>query len=600
MRDTLENWIPRILAAQEPDGYLQTAFTLRDPARWAEHWSAQGRGNHEGYVAGYFIESAINHYMMTRRKDNRLYTAARKLADCWSANLGPAPKKEWFDGHQEMEQALVRFGRFVNQMEGDRSGDRYVGSGEVPARQPEGRHGVRPEPPASDAAVRGGRPRGAGYLHLLRHGGHRRRVPRHRLPERSPVNLEQHRQPEVLPDGRSGERRIVGRFGPDYSLRQDAYCESCSSCGEIFFQWKLHLAYGDSRFADLCEETLHNTLLGSLDLAGRTSTTTTPRRACRAIRGTVPMFVGNIPRTLLMLPTWMYTKGPDGVYVNLFVGSTVTVEQVAGTDVELRQPTDYPWDGRVNVSVNPKAPTRFSLRIRVPNRNVSTLYRRTPDADGLVSISVNGAVITPTIERGYAVVTRTWKAGDRVEFVLPMRAQRVHASAKIAATAGRVALADGPSCTTSKPSTKTSGSRSVRRRRWPASGGRICSAASGSLPGGSPTAVRSWPSRTTPATTGDRCSRRRCRRPRRRLPRPRRLRQAPPGSAACAAAGRINRVDPGGRRIGARPAKRLTGLAGDVNVGGKGESAHADVPTSVPAHHHRRCRHAMPGAAVPF
>jgi len=54
MRATLEDWIPKILAAQEPDGYLQTAFTLRDPARWAERWSVPARGNHEGYVAGYF------------------------------------------------------------------------------------------------------------------------------------------------------------------------------------------------------------------------------------------------------------------------------------------------------------------------------------------------------------------------------------------------------------------------------------------------------------------------------------------------------------------------------------------------------------------
>src|SRR5262249_47687074 len=54
MRETLEDWIPKILAAQEPDGYMQTAWTLRNTNRWRERWSAQGRGNHEGYTAGYF------------------------------------------------------------------------------------------------------------------------------------------------------------------------------------------------------------------------------------------------------------------------------------------------------------------------------------------------------------------------------------------------------------------------------------------------------------------------------------------------------------------------------------------------------------------
>ena len=68
MKATLEDWIPKILAAQEPDGYLQTAFTLADRNRWPERWSPRNRGDHEGYVAGYFIESAINHYTLTERQ----------------------------------------------------------------------------------------------------------------------------------------------------------------------------------------------------------------------------------------------------------------------------------------------------------------------------------------------------------------------------------------------------------------------------------------------------------------------------------------------------------------------------------------------------
>src|SRR5215471_1722325 len=87
MRATLDDWIPKILAAQESDGYLQTAFTLPridgrgniDPGPF-KHW--ERRGDHEGYTAGYFLESAINHYLMTNKKDARLYNAARKLADC--------------------------------------------------------------------------------------------------------------------------------------------------------------------------------------------------------------------------------------------------------------------------------------------------------------------------------------------------------------------------------------------------------------------------------------------------------------------------------------------------------------------------------------
>ena len=92
MKAALEDWIPKILSAQEPDGYLQTAYTLGSRAEWPEHWSPAQRGNHEGYTAGYFIESAINHYTLTEGKDKRLYAAAKKLADCWVANIGPGKK----------------------------------------------------------------------------------------------------------------------------------------------------------------------------------------------------------------------------------------------------------------------------------------------------------------------------------------------------------------------------------------------------------------------------------------------------------------------------------------------------------------------------
>ena len=145
-----------------------------------------------------------------------------------------------------------------------------------------------------------------------------------------------------------------------------------------------------------------------------------------------------------MLPTWMYVKGDDGIYVNLFIGSTVTIEDVAGGDVEIVQATKYPWSGKVAITVNPAKSAKFTIRIRVPNRGVSTLYTASPSADGITSIAVNGSKISPPIKNGYAAIARTWKAGDKIELVLPMTVQRVKGSEKIAATAGQVALRYGP------------------------------------------------------------------------------------------------------------------------------------------------------------
>jgi len=446
MRATLDDWIPRILAAQESDGYLQTAFTLRDPSRWATRWSAEGRGNHEGYVAGYFLEAAIAHYRMTKAQDTRLFDAAKKLADLWYDHIGPPPKHEWFDGHQVMELALVRFGRFIDQVEGPGRGAKYTelakflldcrldgyeyDQSHLPVVQQYEAvgHAVRAVYNYSAVADIAMVARDVDYRSAIRSIHH------------NIVNRK------YYVTGGVGSGETSEGFGPDYSLRNNSYCESCSSCGEIMLQSRMNRMYGEARYADLFEETLYNALLGATDLEGRNFHYTNPLdgRARRAPWHNVPCCPGNIARTLLSLPTWMYARTSDSITVNLFVGSTVTVPDVAGTDVEIAQATEYPWDGRVSITLRPRTSRSFSLRIRQPDRGVSPLYTSTPEANGIRSMRLNGSAITPAIDRGYAVITRVWAPGDTVDFELPMRVQRVHADERIEADRGRVALRYGP------------------------------------------------------------------------------------------------------------------------------------------------------------
>jgi DUF1680 family protein len=206
------------------------------------------------------------------------------------------------------------------------------------------------------------------------------------------------------------------------------------------------LIHRDAKYADLFEETLYNALLGSIDLAGENFYYQNPleQRRSRYDWHVCPCCVGNIPRTLLMLPTWMYARDDENLYVNLFIGGSAQIEEVADTQVELIQATDYPWSGNVSITVNPKSARKFGMRIRSPRRSVSDLYACSPESDGIASISVNGHTITPKIEKGYAVIHRQWKAGDRIDLTLPMKAQRVKGIDKIEATRGRVALRRGP------------------------------------------------------------------------------------------------------------------------------------------------------------
>jgi DUF1680 family protein len=445
MRTTLERWIPMILAAQEPDGYLHTAFTLRDTTKWKERWSPRNRGDHEGYVAGYFIESAINHYTLTEGKDKRLYNAAKKLADCWVRNIGPG-KKEWYDGHQEMEQALVRFGRFVNDMEGGGKGDSYIAlskflldnrkngseydQSHVPVQQQYEAvgHAVRAtynySAMADIAAETGDVDYQSAVMSLWN-------------------NLT---NKKYYFTGGIGSGETSEGFGGNYSLRNNAYCESCSSAGLIFFQYKMNLAYHDAKYVDIYEETMYNALLGSLDLEGKNFYYTNPLSSSqdRDPWHVCPCCVGNIPRTLLMIPTWTYVTGDKALYVNLFIGSTINVEKVAGTDVQMVQKTNYPWSGAVAITVNPKIAKEFTMYVRVPNRTTSELYTPDKEVKGLKWIKVNGRLIKPEIDKGYAMIKRIWKAGDKIEMEMPMEVQKFTADGRIEADKDRVALRYGP------------------------------------------------------------------------------------------------------------------------------------------------------------
>ncbi|HXS75874.1 MAG TPA: beta-L-arabinofuranosidase domain-containing protein [Terracidiphilus sp.] len=444
MRATLERWIPIILAAQMPDGYLQTAYTLADRKEWPERWSPDHRGNHEGYVSGYFIESAINHYTLTDGKDLRLYNAAKKLADCWVANIGPG-KKEWFDGHQEMEQALVRFGRFVNDQEGNHRGDAYIALAKflLDSRRGGSEYDQSHLPPGQQYEAVGHAVRAMYFYSGMADIAAETKDRDYQSAVISLWDNMVNRKYYVT--GGIGSGETSEGFGPNYSLRNEAYCETCSSCGVVFFQYKLNLAYHDAKYADLYEQTMYNALLGGVSLEGNSYCYTNPLvNTERAKWHVCPCCVGNLSRTLLMLPTWSYVKSKDGLFVNLFVGSRIHVGEVAKTNVEIVQKTDYPWRGSVSITVNPDEARTFSIYVRIPNRTTSKLYKETPSVKGLKHLAVNGESQKPEIRKGYAVITREWKPGDRIEIELPMEPQRIVADQRVEADKDLIAFKYGP------------------------------------------------------------------------------------------------------------------------------------------------------------
>jgi DUF1680 family protein len=443
MKSTLEDWIPKILSAQEKDGYLQTYLTLGG----LPHWNSN-RGLHEGYTGGYFLEAAMAHYLMTNRTDARLYQAAKKLADCWESNLGPAPKKTWWESHENMEQAMTRFARFVSAEEGAGAGDKYARLAKflLDSRSSGGGGGTYDQsdkPPLQQTKAEGHAVRAAYEYSAMADVAMTANSPEYLTAVDKIWDDLVNRNMYV--NGCIGSGDTSEGFGPDYSLPNKSYCESCSSSGMLFFQRNMNLAHKESRYAALMEMALYS-VLGSVNLAGDKFGYTNPldQTDGRGDWHSCPCCVGNIPRTLLGIPRWAYATSNTSLYINLFVGSTITIENVAGISVEVIQSTDYPWDSDVSIRLNPSTPTAFAIRIRVPDWAPSTLYTSSTASEGLTGLAVNGVAITSTVEKGYAVLCRTWTSGDIVDFKVPLGVQRLKALDQVAADVGRVALKYGP------------------------------------------------------------------------------------------------------------------------------------------------------------
>jgi DUF1680 family protein len=449
-RTNCDYWIPIILRAQLPDGYLHTYTTLRGIPHWSNNTL------HEGYVAGYFIEAGLAHYLANNRTNSTLYNAAKKLADSWVNNIGPGKTVPiWFDGHENMEQALVHLGRFMDDDQGPGAGQKYVALAKylMDCRGTAAANAVENDGSTYDQSQ-------APVAHQYEVVGHAVRA-EYLYSGMEDVAMETwdvDYQSAALSlcdnfvnrkyylTGGAGSGETSEGFGNNWSLPNASYCETCAGCGTLFFFHKMNLAYQDAKYADLMENVFYNEVLGSLDDQANNIFYPNPLNssAARVSWTGVPCCYGNAARTLFQMPSWIYARGSNSIYVNLFIGSTISIPKVAGTTVQLVQATAYPWSNSVALVVNPAQPASFTLYLREPNRTFSSLYTPTPSVSGLTSIYLNGSPISAPITNGYAVLQRTWTAGDQVAWVLPMVIQRVTAGSKIAADGGLVALQYGP------------------------------------------------------------------------------------------------------------------------------------------------------------
>jgi DUF1680 family protein len=444
LRAKLEEWIPIILAAQGPDGYIHSFHTLKKRPRFT------AIGDHEFYVMGYFLEMGIAHYRMTGGKDRRLYDAALKCADLLCDTFGPAPKRTWKNGHPGMEHALCRLGEAANASEGQGKGEKYIALAKHFLSH---QHEIEPslynqsEKPAVEMTEARGHAVRATYFYTAMADVARLTGDSAYLGAADQIWANAIHKKHYLTGG-VGASHQGEAFGGDFELSNNAYCESCAGCGLSFWAEQMHRLHLDAHYVDVQERALFNNVLGAVELSGTNFYYQNPlvSKQARYPWHGCPCCVGNIPRTLIAIKDLMYSvnNGRDALYLNHFVDSEGTIPNIGGAALRIRQETRYPWEGAVTVTLHPSASASFTLALRIPDRTESALYKADPETPGQFTVRVNGEAQALKVEQGYARMNRKWQDGDRVELCLPMEVQRVRCDERVAANRGRVAVQRGP------------------------------------------------------------------------------------------------------------------------------------------------------------
>jgi hypothetical protein len=459
--------ITLIAAAQQPDGYLYPARTI-DPAHpvagaGPERW-VNLNGSHELYNVGHLYEAAVAYYEATGKRT--LLDVAIKNANLVAATFGPQGRKA-VPGHEEIEIGLVKLYRVTHD-------ERYLALAKFFLDQRGHPHDTQPYPSDSPFAIYNGRP----YMQDDVPVTDQRKAEGHAV---RAMYLYSGMSDVAALDGDAayaaaldriwndvvskrlyltgglGARDTVEAFGDDYELpNRTAYTETCASVGGVLWNQRMFLREGDAKYLDVVERTLYNGFLSGVSLAGDTFFYQNPLASDGTVARTAYFEVAccpsNLARLMGQLPSLIYARKHDELYVNQFVASHATVD-LGGRSVMVAQQTGYPWDGVVTIRFAPDQPTAFTLHVRIPGwaRNApvaSDLYRfagaAPAAAESQPALSVNGQPVALDVAHGFASIRRTWAPGDTVRLDLPMPVRRVVANPGVAADEGRLAIERGP------------------------------------------------------------------------------------------------------------------------------------------------------------
>ncbi len=421
--------IAKIAAAQQPDGYLNTYYTLVEPKN---RWKNVQYG-HELYCAGHLIEAAVAYKQATGK--TKLLDVAVKLADHIATVFGPDKRHE-ASGHEEIELALVKlYGATGDKKYLDQAKFFLDVRGTTDKRKPFGEYAQDHKPLREQTEVTGHAVR-AMYLYCA-------------MADAAKLTGDEgllKSMDSIWHDVVDRKMYLTGGIGPSganegftvpYDLPNDsAYAETCAAIGMALWNHRLFLMSGEGKYADVLEREAYNGLISGVSLGGDRFFYVNPLGSV-GNHHRVPWFdcsccPTNVVRYVPGMGERAYATRDNGVWTVLYLGNSATVALKAGK-VKLTEETNYPWDGDVKFTVEPATSFAFDLHLRVPSW-----------CKGEPTLTVNGETIAAKADKGYLTIGRTWKAGDVVKLNLPMPVQRVYADPHVKADVGKVALQRGP------------------------------------------------------------------------------------------------------------------------------------------------------------
>lgn len=427
-----DQWIDKFAAAQQPDGYINTFYTLTGLDK---RWSNMDK--HEMYCAGHMIEAGVAYYKATGKR--KLLDVCTRMADHMMNTFGPG-KRHWVPGHEEIELALVKlyqvtgqenYLNFANWLLEER-GHGYGSKGNEGKWDPIYYQDDKPVREMTDIAGHAVRcmylycgmadvaaiKRDSGYIAAL-----------NRLWD--DVVLR-----NMYITGGIGSSRHNEGFTEDYDLPNlDAYCETCASVGMVLWNQRMNQLTGDSKYVDVLERSMYNGALAGISLAGDRFFYVNPLESKgnhhRQAWYGCACCPSQISRFLPSIGNYIYGTSKEAIWVNLYIGNSTEI-QAGKNHMTLKQETDYPWNGKVKLTVSSTTPLNKEIRLRIPGWCKQ------------YTLAVNGQQQTAPVEKGYAVVQKEWKDGDEISLHLEMPVEIVEADSRVKQNTGKRAIQRGP------------------------------------------------------------------------------------------------------------------------------------------------------------